>query len=995
VARANGATTTYAYDAADRLADLSTVVSSTLVSDFAYQTDRLGQRVVVTETLGYTGLAADIQSGSGSSSPSAGVTIGNTYFFSANDGSHGSELWKSDGTAIGTLLVKDIQSGSSGSSPSLGNAAVMSSTLFFSANDGTNGTELWKSDSSAAGTVLVKDIRAGSSGSLPNNLTVVNGTLFFTANDGTNGTELWKSDGTTAGTVLVKDIQSGSGSSLSGNLTVLNGTLLFTAFDGTNGAELWKSNGTTAGTVLVKDIQTGSGWSSPGNFVVMNNVLFLSADNGTNGTELWQSDGTTAGTVLVKDVRSGSSGSSPASLKALNGTLLFTAFDGTNGSELWKSDGTTAGTVLVKDIWSGGSSSAPANLTALNSTLLFTAFDGTNGSELWKSDGTTAGTVMVKDINPSLSGTAPGSLTVANNAVFFTADNGTAGKELWVSDGTATGTVMVKDIRSGSSGSNPVNLRAGAGRLFVSANDGTHGQELWTSLGSNRAVQYSYDGLQRLTDATEAPGTSYAYAYDDVGNRTGVWLNGTRTITQTFNAANQVDGFSYDEAGNLTDDGTATYSYDPLGRLGARDGVSYGYNGDGALVARYDDDTTTSYAQDLAAPLSQILQTTQMSTTTNYLYGLDRLAAQTGSAKTWYVGDALGSVRQTLDDAGVPLSVVNYDPWGTPESGTVPTFGFTGELQDAATGLVNLRARWYATGQGRFASRDPFEGYPEQPYSLHQYQYAYNDPMLWTDPSGQTPATGDCKQKTDLCASELTTLKKYKLGIEPGKLCDWNLSELQMVRSAIESWTTVASWLPSQFHRAVAPNVPVVQIIRYDTDDGTHGHADSDTKARIYLHPKTFREATAGDNLIVPVAVVHELSHIWSWAWEGSQLYNGLDILHGFVQATGGSWNERQDMRYWFDSRCPFYVTCVAPTPIYHPQGHPASVYGAKDGSSDPGEDWAESVTATVYPDYHWYKEPTITIIYGGRAGGRTVKLPTMDQERQEYVYAMFRAFRH
>ena len=70
---------------------------------------------------------------------------------------------------------------------------------------------------------------------------------------------------------------------------------------------------------------------------------------------------------------------------------------------------------------------------------------------------------------------------------------------------------------------------------------------------------------------------------------------------------------------------------------------------------------TTRYTQDLAAPLSQILQA-QGSTTTKYLYGLDRLAAVAGSARTWYAADALGSVRRTLSDTGTPLGVVTYDP---------------------------------------------------------------------------------------------------------------------------------------------------------------------------------------------------------------------------------------------------------------------------------------------------------------------------------------------
>jgi len=152
----------------------------------------------------------------------------------------------------------------------------------------------------------------------------------------------------------------------------------------------------------------------------------------------------------------------------------------------------------------------------------------------------------------------------------------------------------------------------------------------------------------------------------------------------------------------------------------------YTYNGDGVLV----NDGTTTYAQDLAAPLSQVLS----DGTANYVYGHERLRALGGP---WYVGDALGSVRQTLDDAGGVLGSVTYDPWGVPTAGTPQPFGFTGELHHQ--GQVYLRARWYAPGQGRFVGRDPFAGFAEMPYSLHAYQYAYSNPMMWTDPTGENP----------------------------------------------------------------------------------------------------------------------------------------------------------------------------------------------------------------------------------------------------------------
>ena len=95
----------------------------------------------------------------------SGVAMGNCYYFAANDATHGTELWKSDGTAAGTVMVKDIYPGlssSGGWSSSPTALTVIGGTLYFAANDGTDGTELWKSDGTAAGTVMVKDIYAGS-----------------------------------------------------------------------------------------------------------------------------------------------------------------------------------------------------------------------------------------------------------------------------------------------------------------------------------------------------------------------------------------------------------------------------------------------------------------------------------------------------------------------------------------------------------------------------------------------------------------------------------------------------------------------------------------------------------------------------------------------------------------------------------------------------------------------------------------------------------------
>ena len=347
-----------------------------------------------------------------------GLTVADgLLFFSAEDSTNGAELWMTDGTTSGTIQVKDIFPGSTAdnygtypndSSPQ--ELVNVDGTLFFSADNGAVGRELWKSDGTASGTVLVKDISPGTypyyyqgtyygqyqNESRPGLMTAVDGMLFFVAQDETNGAELWKSDGTSAGTVMLKDINSGSGSAFTedSSMVAINGTLFFAADDGIYGDELWKSDGTTAGTVMVKDIEPGSEGrlSYFGGFSDVDGTLFFSAKDGSNGRELWKTDGTAAGTVMVKDINSGSSSydgspnsSYPFYVANVNGTLYFSAASATWGRELWQSDGTAAGTVLVADVVPGDSGLYPESLTSIDGSLVFSGNDGSE-RELWSFD---------------------------------------------------------------------------------------------------------------------------------------------------------------------------------------------------------------------------------------------------------------------------------------------------------------------------------------------------------------------------------------------------------------------------------------------------------------------------------------------------------------------------------------------------------------------------------------------------------------------------------
>jgi ELWxxDGT repeat protein len=422
-------------------------------------------------------LVLDINPGNLNSNPKFFTQVNsNLVFFSADDGTHGTELWAS--TAAGTFLVLDINPGTSGSNPKL--LTNVNGTLFFQANDGTHGVELWESNGTAAGTFLVKDIDPGSNGGYPSALTNVNGTLFFSANDSTHGAELWRSDGTAAGTFMVQDINPGASGSYPEFMANVNGTLFFNATDGTHGTELFRSDGTAAGTSMVEDILPGPNGSSPNRLTNVNGTLFFTANDGTHGLQLWESNGSATGTFLVKDIISGFSPSGyPYYLTNVNGTLFFSADDAAHGDELWASNGTAEGTVLVADIVPGSTNSLPQYLTNVNGTVFFMANDGTHGRELWESNGSAAGTFLVQDINPGAANGYALRLTNGNGTLFFEANDGTHGFELWASNGTAAGTFLVGDINPGSASSFPYYPANVNGALFFGADDGTHGNEPW------------------------------------------------------------------------------------------------------------------------------------------------------------------------------------------------------------------------------------------------------------------------------------------------------------------------------------------------------------------------------------------------------------------------------------------------------------------------------------------------------------------------------------
>jgi ELWxxDGT repeat protein len=476
-----------------------------------------------------TGPLADLYPGPGSSVDEIrqGLFFAGRWYFQAKANEDaGPQLWTTDGTAAGTRMLRINRQASGFAINAQGTLTgpralfdLNGTTLLFQGRSAAAGAELWRSNGTAAGTLLVKDLHPGPGSSFPGELTRAGGTVFFRSDAGTSSEKLWKTNGTRAGTQLLRDVEQfhNFGFFSPRDLTALGNNLLFLGSCCVDTPpQLMRSDGTVSETM---PLSTAAGDQLlAGSIVSLGNQILLQAGNAWD--ELWRSDGTSAGTIpLLSGVLSIERVLADSSA-ARDGVLLFAGSASGSGEELWQSDGTVAGTHLAAEIvpgagskrlgpfattgpvvffaaggdeiWkndAGGTSlvlALPGNpsvgirsLTALGGKVYFSYDDGAHGRELWVSDGTPAGTRLFADIQPGAGSSNPRHLHAEGNILLFAASDGVHGIEPWRTDGTAPGTRMIQDIAPGILPSSPVEFTASGPNIYFVANDGTTGFELW------------------------------------------------------------------------------------------------------------------------------------------------------------------------------------------------------------------------------------------------------------------------------------------------------------------------------------------------------------------------------------------------------------------------------------------------------------------------------------------------------------------------------------
>ena len=467
--------------------------------------------------------------------PAYYAAAGSVAYFTDHDGVNGDELWKTDGTAANTTMVKDINPGLAGSYPAY--FMTISGITYFNATD-ANGSELWRTDGTSAGTYLVKDINPGSADSNPSDLTAYNGLLYFFANDGTHGRELWRSDGTASGTVLVDDTDPGSAgqnnpaTGFQRIVVTTTGTMFFVAYNGTN-TNLYTTTGAVGNETLLKTVIVTA---APGLLAATSGTLIYFQDSTTG--YLYQSDGTVAGTVVedtadtsaknlmvagsflyfqntttVKSLGNGTirsytgSISSPTLIGVSGNNAYFTATNTSNSHPtLLYANAMLAGPVYVQDNVTAVSG------TNVNGTFYFVAGSSSAGYSLWSTTGTSG--TMIAILNPGGSDAVPGMLTAFGSKLLFNNSDVTNGLQPWISDGTTAGTALLKAIYTGTAPSSPVLYGTLNNKLLFDANDGgTDGYQLWASDGTSA-------GTTVLTDIYPGNTSSHFVNPLFVGNQT-------------------------------------------------------------------------------------------------------------------------------------------------------------------------------------------------------------------------------------------------------------------------------------------------------------------------------------------------------------------------------------------------------------------------------------------------------------------------------------------
>jgi len=287
-------------------------------------------------------------------------------------------------------------------------------------------------------------------------------------------------------------------------------------------------------------------------------------------------------------------------------------------------------------------------------------------------------------------------------------------------------------------------------------------------------VNLTYDSALRLTSESyyNVGGVlqeKISYTYDASGKRTTkVDSNGSHNYNydagyqlKSINEQSETENYNHDTNGRVSnisrDAGDWDLKYDSFDHLtGAKnqttgDEIKYQYDASGRRVGAINGTETRKF---LVAPAmgtglesTELISSANGNLLANYVYAGSSpiMRLDESGNPVYYLTDAMGSVIGLTDSTGASIGNFVYDGFGNIRNASgsgVDTgnlegdFRFQGQWLESDTGLYYFRARDYDAPTGTFLSRDPVDIVDTAPESFHPYQFAYNNPYVYSDPTG-------------------------------------------------------------------------------------------------------------------------------------------------------------------------------------------------------------------------------------------------------------------
>ncbi|NNJ11451.1 hypothetical protein EKD04_014025 [Chloroflexales bacterium ZM16-3] len=391
---------------------------------------------------------------------------GDHVFFSADDGTHGQELWLSDGTTEGTNMLADLVAGPDSSAPC--DFTPFGGTLVFRAAN-----KLWRTNGTLTGTTPITTMDQPDGVDASTGLTVVDELGFFT---GLQNSSIWVLDADLRSAHLVFTVP------LSGRIGfqpltpryAIGHHLVFGVWQFDFPQQLWTSDGTSEGTrMIAEDVAYLDSLGAQ--------VLFIQLGYGEGDNALWATDGTVEGTIQLTNSLTQHTWNKSYFSDSVAGRLFFAEENYSGEGWIAVSDGTTAGTQVLRQL-----TNPVDSLVAANDGAFFVQDQASLNrmhAELWHTDGTGDGTTLVRSFESTNRNVRPEQMTFIENRLLFVKADEAHGTELWQSDGSPEGTYLCQDLNPGPRSSLP-RLHGGSvvlgENLILAADDGVHGEELWS-----------------------------------------------------------------------------------------------------------------------------------------------------------------------------------------------------------------------------------------------------------------------------------------------------------------------------------------------------------------------------------------------------------------------------------------------------------------------------------------------------------------------------------